>query len=118
VEVIDMIGKKYYTAKEIANTLAVTPMTIYRLAERGKLKAIRVGKSIRFDANDVESFLKNSSMKKNTKSNETEDIKEQERIARIKAVRGMFAHLPGSVEDFMREKQKDIEIEKRRWKDE
>jgi hypothetical protein len=30
----------------------------------------------------------------------------------------MFAHLPGSVEDFMREKQKDIEIENRRWKEE
>ena len=118
VKVINVIGKKYYTAKEIANTLSVTPMTIYRLAERGKLKAIRVGKSIRFDANDVENFLKNSSMKKNTKSNETEDVKEQERLARIDAAMGMFAHLPGSVEDFMREKQKDIKIENRRWKEE
>lgn len=63
-----MIGKKYYTAKEIANTLAVTPMTIYRMAERGELKAIRVGKSIRFDADDVENFLKSASMEANTKS--------------------------------------------------
>jgi len=58
-----MIGKKYYTAKEIADTLAVTPMTIYRMAERGELKTIRVGKSIRFDADGVENFLQNSSMK-------------------------------------------------------
>lgn len=65
---INAIGKKYYTAKEIANTLAVTPMTIYRMAERGELKAIRVGKSIRFDADDVESFLKSASMETNTKS--------------------------------------------------
>jgi len=35
--------------------------------------------------------------------------------ARIDAVMGMFAHLPGSVEDFIKEKQKDIEIENRRW---
>jgi len=63
-----MMGKKYYTAKEIADTLAVTPMTIYRMAKRGELKTIRVGKSIRFDADDVESFLKNSSVKENIKS--------------------------------------------------
>jgi excisionase family DNA binding protein len=67
VEVINVIGKKYYTAKEIATTLAVTPMTIYRMAERGELKAIRVGKSIRFDAGDVDNFL-NTSTEKNTKS--------------------------------------------------
>lgn len=46
------------------------------------------------------------------------DITEQERLARIDAVMGMFAHLPGSVEDFIKEKQKDIEIENRRWKKE
>jgi len=63
-----VIGKKYYTAKEIANTLAVTPMTIYRMAKRGELKAIKVGKSIRFDADDVENFLKGASTEKNTKS--------------------------------------------------
>jgi len=63
-----VIGKKYYTAKEIANTLAVTPMTIYRIAKRGELKAIKVGKSIRFDADDVENFLKEASTGKNTKS--------------------------------------------------
>jgi len=63
-----VIGKKYYTAKEIANTLAVTPMTIYRMAERGELKTIKVGKSIRFDADDVENFLKEASTGKNTKS--------------------------------------------------
>jgi excisionase family DNA binding protein len=68
VEVINVIGKKYYTAKEIAYTLAVTPMTIYRMAERGELKTIRVGKSIRFDADDVENFLKSSLIDKNTKS--------------------------------------------------
>ena len=58
-----MIGKKYYTAKEIASSLSITPMTVYRMAERGELKAIRIGKSIRFDADDVEEFLKSASLK-------------------------------------------------------
>jgi len=63
-----MIGKKYYTAKEIARTLAVTPMTIYRMAERGELKTIRFGRSVRFDADDVENFLQNASREKNNES--------------------------------------------------
>jgi len=54
---------------------------------------------------------------KKGRSAKIEDMEEQERIARIKVARGKFAHLPGSVEDFMREKQKDIEIENRRWKE-
>jgi len=38
------------------------------MAERGELKTIKVGKSIRFDADDVENFLKEASTGKNTKS--------------------------------------------------
>ncbi len=41
-------------------------------------------------------------------------LTEQERLARIDAVMGMFAHLPGSVDNFMQEKQKDIDAEDRR----
>lgn len=63
LEVISMINKKYYTAKELAESLAVTPMTIYRLVKRGELKAIKVGESYRFDANEVEEYLKRSALK-------------------------------------------------------
>ena len=41
------------------------------------------------------------------------ELTEQERLARIDAAMGMFAHLPGSVDDFIKEKQKDIDIEER-----
>jgi len=46
-----------------------------------------------------------------------DELSDQERFARIDAVMGMFAHIPGSVDDFMMEKQKDIEVENRRWKE-
>lgn len=59
-----MIDKKYYTAKEIAKSLSVKPVTIYRLAKRGELNAIRIGKSIRFDPEEVDTFIKNASIKK------------------------------------------------------
>jgi len=57
-----MISKKYYTAKELAVSLAVTPMTIYRLVKRGELATIKVGESYRFDAEEVEKYLKRSAI--------------------------------------------------------
>jgi excisionase family DNA binding protein len=57
-----MLDKEFYTAKELAESLQVTPMTIYRLAKRGELKAIRIGRSIRFSSEDVEEFIKNASI--------------------------------------------------------
>jgi excisionase family DNA binding protein len=83
-----MIGKKYYTAKEIAASLAVTPMTVYRLAERGELRAIRVGKSIRFDAEAVEEFIENASL--NTEK-ETSDV----RASTGKTLLGFFGKWSG-----------------------
>jgi len=56
------LDKKFYTAKELAESLQVTPMTIYRLAKRGELKAVRIGRSIRFSSEDVEEFIRNSSI--------------------------------------------------------
>jgi excisionase family DNA binding protein len=57
-----VLDKKFFTAKELAESLQVTPMTIYRLAKRGELRAVRIGRSIRFSSEDVEDFIKNSSM--------------------------------------------------------
>ncbi|MBM3238298.1 helix-turn-helix domain-containing protein [Candidatus Poribacteria bacterium] len=57
-----MNNKKYYTAKELATSLAVTPMTIYRLVKRGELKAVKVGESYRFDSEEIEEYLKRSTV--------------------------------------------------------
>src|SRR5689334_21723524 len=42
-------------------------------------------------------------------------ISPEERAARIHAARGSMAHIPGSVEDFLRRKHEDIEWEDRHW---
>ena len=39
---------KLYTAQELADLLQVHPKTIYRLGREGKLKLVRVGRSVRF----------------------------------------------------------------------
>ena len=39
---------KLYTANELAEVLQIHPKTVYRLGREGKLKLVRVGRSVRF----------------------------------------------------------------------
>lgn len=48
---------QFYTVKTLAERLAVTPITVYRLVDRGKLPAVRIGKSIRFNPQAIDAFL-------------------------------------------------------------
>ena len=48
---------QFYTVKTLAERLAVTPMTIYRLVDQGKLPAVKIGRAIRFDPDAVDVFL-------------------------------------------------------------
>lgn len=46
------------TVKEVAKILKVHPITIYRWTERGKLKAVRIGRSIRIREKDLHNLIK------------------------------------------------------------
>lgn len=48
---------QFYTVKTLAEKLAVKPLTIYRLVDQGKLPAVRIGRSIRFEPDAVAAFL-------------------------------------------------------------
>ena len=39
---------KLYTANEIAEVYQIHPKTVYRLGREGKLKRVKVGRSVRF----------------------------------------------------------------------
>jgi excisionase family DNA binding protein len=52
-----MNQEQFYTVKTLAEKLAVQPLTIYRLIGQGKIRAVRVGRSIRFEPSAVEAFL-------------------------------------------------------------
>lgn len=45
------------TVAEVAELLRVSNMTVYRLIRSGELPALRVGKSYRIRANDLETYL-------------------------------------------------------------
>jgi excisionase family DNA binding protein len=48
---------KFYTVKTLADRLAVKPLTIYRMVADGKLPAVKIGRSIRFDPDKIAIFL-------------------------------------------------------------
>ena len=43
--------------REAAKLLGVCPKTIYTLARQGKLQAVRIGHSVRYDVRDIEAFI-------------------------------------------------------------
>lgn len=50
---------KLYKAEELAEILQVHPKTVYRLGREGKLKLVRVGRSVRFTEPQVERVVRN-----------------------------------------------------------
>lgn len=53
----DITSARYLTVREVAGTLRVSNMTVYRLINAGELPALRVGKSFRLREDDVNRYL-------------------------------------------------------------
>jgi excisionase family DNA binding protein len=53
----DVTSARYLTVREVAGTLRVSNMTVYRLINAGDLPAVRVGKSFRLREDDVNRYL-------------------------------------------------------------
>jgi len=52
-----VFGEPLLTVGEVARTMRVSNMTVYRLVKSGQLPAIRVGKNYRIRRTDVERYL-------------------------------------------------------------
>jgi excisionase family DNA binding protein len=52
-----MSDHQLLTAAEVADTLRVSTMTVYRLIRRGELPAVRVGRNYRVRERDLERYL-------------------------------------------------------------
>ena len=106
------VAKKGFSPMEVAKMLGVSHATVYREMKRGRLSSVKVGTRHVITQWDLEKYLGKERAEVLLKGINDEEyhqrsiLTEQERLARIDAAIGMFAHLPGSVDDFMREKQK------------
>jgi excisionase family DNA binding protein len=50
-------GDRLLTVAEVAETMRVSNMTVYRLIKNGDLPALRVGKNYRIRESDVDAYL-------------------------------------------------------------
>jgi excisionase family DNA binding protein len=55
-------GDPLLTVREVAATMRVSTMTVYRLIKSGELPAIRVGKNYRIRESDVDTYLSERSV--------------------------------------------------------
>ena len=56
-------GDRLLTVAEVAATMRVSNMTVYRLIKYGDLPALRVGKNYRIRESDVDVYLSDRSVK-------------------------------------------------------
>ena len=59
-----MEKQTFYTTQELAETLRVNIMTIYRYIKANKLKAYKIGKEFRIDKEEFNKFLNKVKTKK------------------------------------------------------
>lgn len=101
--------------------LGVSHATIYREMNRGRLNSVKVGTRRVITQWDLEEYLGKERARalledvSNEEATQRSEAAEEDRLARIDMVMGMFAHLPGSSDDFMKEKQNDIKVEDRHF---
>lgn len=50
-------GRRLLTSREAAEWLAVSPRTLWELANRGDLPCVRIGRSVRYDPNDLDAWI-------------------------------------------------------------
>ena len=54
--------KRAMTAKEVAAILAISPITVYKMAKAGRLPSLRIGTSVRFDPRAIAEWLRANAM--------------------------------------------------------
>ena len=52
-----MVKEQYYTIEEVAKTLRVAYLTVYRCIQSGKLISLKAGKQYRIKKTDLDTFL-------------------------------------------------------------
>jgi excisionase family DNA binding protein len=57
------LGHRLLTVAEVAHTMRVSSMTVYRLIKSGQLAAVRIGKNYRIRESDVDRYLTERSVR-------------------------------------------------------
>jgi excisionase family DNA binding protein len=66
--------QKFMTIDQVAETLTVHRATVNRLIKLGRLKAIKINRSVRIAEDSLEEFIKINILKTEKKDNQTETL--------------------------------------------
>jgi len=66
--------KIFYTVSELADMMSVRRETIYRMAKRGELPFVKFGKSLRFNADEIDKLLESVKSSKDHKQTSLEGM--------------------------------------------
>ncbi len=58
INITNMTEEQYYSIEEVAKTLKVAYLTVYRWIQNGKLRSLKAGKQYRINRLDLLDFLK------------------------------------------------------------
>ena len=107
------------TVEQAAEKLQVKPKTVRAWLRAGKIPGRKIGRVYRVPEDELEAYVASGILGDESLAFETP------RALRLvppppgqrKSARGIAAHIPGSVEDFLREKHEEIEREEREWQE-
>jgi len=54
--------QKAMTARQVAEFLAISPITVYKMAKAGRLPSFRVGTAVRFDPRAIAQWLRGNAV--------------------------------------------------------
>lgn len=63
IKIAKMTQEQYYSIEEVAKTLKVAYLTVYRWIQADKLKAYKAGKQYRIKKSDLNKFLDKDKVK-------------------------------------------------------
>jgi excisionase family DNA binding protein len=72
---LEVIIMKFMTMNEVAQSLSVNRITVYRLIKSGKLKAIKVNSAVRISEDSFQEFLEKNSVDKDNHSTASSVLK-------------------------------------------
>jgi len=137
---------RVFTVEQAADYLQVKPYTLRKWLRRGKIPGCKIGRVYRILEEELEALIKSknslesevNNLPINQKSesddfvvlnNETfrneqerrirewKSLSREERLIRINAAMGKFAHVNFSSDDLIRERREEVEREEQQWKE-
>ena len=107
------------TVEQAAEKLQVKPKTVRAWLRAGKIPGRKIGRVYRVPEEGLETFVALGVWADESLSFEPPKIPRlvTPPPGQRKSARGIAAHIPGSVEDFLREKHEEIEREEREWQE-